>query len=530
MQSFATEPERQIPVVREVDVCVVGGSQSGVAAAVCAARNGATVLLIERNPFLGGQSVGTMVTQWKKLAFINNLGAVCARGIARELLDAVLAKGGSDQLFFDPPGCPEMRDGEEWLDVEAIKLTLLEFCEDAGVELLLDTMVADSIVDRTGSAPQVTGVLIENKSGRQAVLAKAVVDASADLDVVYRAIGEEGVITNPVADRLLPAWYIYAGGVDNDTFLRFAIESDEIGTDPSWLPKYARVDDGEGGHTWVRNTHDPKRKARSFSYPSKEHPDKLWQHLKTNRLIMLAGFRGIIQEAASRGLMKPFEEAREFMNTPSAIYTKWVGHDLWSVATYMHSYDATDAEVISHRECLRVKIDAGTIKILRLIPGWESAYIARSSYHTGLRETRLLKAVTMLYGDDIIEPPEFDRPDVVGRSGGHDPGRNYARRAYPIPYGALVPEVLNGVVCTSRAVGAADHVARDANRGIVPTIVMGQAAGTAAALAVKHGTQIRLVDLEELQDTLRQADVVLDVETVELDTIPDDLAWETQKL
>ena len=530
MQSFATEPERQIPVVREVDVCVVGGSQSGVAAAVCAARNGATVLLIERNPFLGGQSVGTMVTQWKKLAFINNLGAVCARGIAREFLDAILAKGGSDQLFSDPPGCPEMRDGEEWLDVEAIKFTLLESCENAGVELLLDTMVVDSIVARTEHAPQVTGVIIENKSGRQAALAKVVIDASADLDVVYRAIGEEGVIANPVADRLLPAWYIYVGGVDNDTFIRFAIESDEVRTDPSWLPKYTRVDDGKGGHTWTRTTHDPKRRGRSFSYPSKKHPEKLWEHLRTNRLIMLAGFRGIIKEAASRGLLEPFQEAREFINAPSGIYTKWVGHDLWSVATYMHSYDATDAEVNSHRECLKVKIDAAMIKILRLIPGWENAYIARSSYRIGLRETRLLKAVTMLRGDDIIEPPDFDRPDVVGRSGGHDPGRNYARRAYPIPYGTLVPEVLNGVICTSRAVGAADHVARDANRGIVPTIVMGQAAGTAAALAVKHGTQIRHVDIGELQDTLRRADVVLDVETIEPDTVPDELPWETQRL
>ena len=515
---------------RDVDVCVVGGSQSGVAAAVCAARNGAKVLLIERNTFLGGQSVGTMVTQWKKLAFINNLGAVCARGIARELLDSILAKGGSDQLFFDPPGCPEMRDGEEWLNVEAIKLTLLEFCEDAGVQLLLDTLVADSIVDRSQDAPRVTGVIIENKSGRQAVLAKVVIDASADLDVVYRAVGEKGVIINAVADRLLPAWYIYVGGVDNDAFLRFAIESDEVRTHTSWIPKYARASDGEGGHTWIRNTGDPKRRSRSFSYPSKKHPKKLWEHLRTNRLIMLAGFRGIIERATSRGLLEPFQSARQFINAPRGVYTKWVGHDLWCVATYMHSYDATDAEVITHRECLKVKIDAAMIKILRLIPGPENAFVARTSYRIGLRDTRLLKAVTMLHGDDIIEPPDFDRPDVVGRSGGHDPGRNYTRQAYPIPYGTLVSEVLNGVICTSRAVGAADHVARDANRGIVPTIVMGQAAGTAAALAVKHGTQIRYVDIEELQGILRTANVVLDVETVEMDTIPDEIPWETQRL
>ena len=134
----------------------------------------------------------------------------------------------------------------------------------------------------------------------------------------------------------------------------------------------------------------------------------------------------------------------------------------------------------------------------------------------------------MLTAEDILDPPDFDRPDCVGRSGGHDPGRNYNRKAYPIPYGVLVPEKLDGVICTARAVGAADPVAKDAHRGIVPTTVMGQAAGTAAALAVKSGTEIRDVDIQELQKILREADVVLDVETIELDTIPDPVPWQTQ--
>ncbi|MHA1891565.1 MAG: FAD-dependent oxidoreductase, partial [Promethearchaeota archaeon] len=131
-EQFYREESRETPIVKEYDVIVVGGSQSGVAAAVSAAREGVKVLLVERNCFLGGQSVGTMVVQWEKRAFINNLGAVATRGIAKEMLDRIISLDDSDKLWEDPPGCEEMRDGEEWLDVEAIKITLLKMCIESG--------------------------------------------------------------------------------------------------------------------------------------------------------------------------------------------------------------------------------------------------------------------------------------------------------------------------------------------------------------------------------------------------------------
>jgi pimeloyl-ACP methyl ester carboxylesterase len=93
------EPARDIPILGDVDVLVVGGSQSGCAAAICAARHGASVQLVERFGFLGGQSVYSSVVQWEKRAFINNLGAVATRGIAREMVDRIVAKGGSDGLW-----------------------------------------------------------------------------------------------------------------------------------------------------------------------------------------------------------------------------------------------------------------------------------------------------------------------------------------------------------------------------------------------------------------------------------------------
>jgi hypothetical protein len=183
-------------------------------------------------------------------------------------------------------------------------------------------------------------------------------------------------------------------------------------------------------------------------------------------------------------------------------------------------FDGTDAVQLTRYDCLKVKSDDALLRIVRLVPGWEKAYIARSSRRVGMRETRVLRAVTMLTGDDLFLP-DHDRPDAVGRSGAHDPGKNVLRKAYPIPYGCLVPEALDGVICAARPVGAADRVALDAHRGITPTIVVGQAAGTAAALVARSGVEIRDVDVQALRQVLRAADVVLDVETVPLDTIPE---------
>lgn len=491
-EDFVLEPEKRTPVFRRVNVCVVGGSPSGVAAAVCAARNGASVLLLERNPYLGGQSVATMVTQWEKRAYINNLGAVCTRGIAKEFLDAIVAKGESDRLWEDPPGSEEMRDGEEWLDPESIKVTLVEFCSAAGVDVLWNTLVVDVILDEDASAPKVEGVIIENKSGRQAVLADVVVDASADLDVVWRAVGEEGVIVNPVEERIPGGIYTYYGGVDNGTFVEYCLSSGTV-----------------------------------QGYPRFSNPHKVRRHLRTDRLILLQGFMDIVEQAAQEGLLKPLDEMWQRSDllrkgSRRTLSMKWVGRDRWigrGSFLSLKPFDMTLAEETTECEMLLLRAGHYILPILKKIPGWEHAYVARTAQRVGRRETRVLRAVTMLGKEDIFEP-DHDRADAIGRSGAHDPGKNRLWKAYPIPYGMLVPQRLDGVICAARALGFKDRVALDAHRGITPTIVVGQAAGTAAALAVRKGVEIRDVHLAELRRILRRADVVLDVKTRDLDTVP----------
>ena len=107
--------------------------------------------------------------------------------------------------------------------------------------------------------------------------------------------------------------------------------------------------------------------------------------------------------------------------------------------------------------------------------------------------------------------------DAIGRSGAHDPGKNRMWAGYPIPYGTLIPEKLDGVIVCARSVGAPPKKPLDAHRGIVPSMVTGQGAGTAAALAKSSGVKLRDLDLGLLQKTLREDGVQLDHEKVEFD-------------
>jgi hypothetical protein len=487
---YYREPARDIPILGDVDVLVVGGSQSGCAAAICAARHGANVQLVERFGFLGGQSAYGLVVQWEKRAFINNLGAVATRGIAKEMVDRIVAKGGSDGLWKTPPGCVEMRDGEEWLNVEAIKLTLAEMCQEADVALLLHTMATDVIVKRADlEVPKATGVIFENKTGRFAITAKVIIDATADLDLVWRAIGDDGCAMRHPNTRMNASFYVWYGGINNERYVEYLLNTP-----------------GQGG----------------FPDPNK-YPDKVRRHILEEKLVTVWGLAEILEQAKELGLLRHIQEALSGADIEqySGLAMKYVGNARWCCSFgEFRGLNLLDTWELTTYEILRMKLANMMVPVMRLIPGWEDCYVARTNIHMGGRESRYLKAVRMLTQDDIFSPENETMPtsvDTVGRSGAHDPGKNRLRVAYPIPYGMIVPERLNGVLCCTRAVGAEPPVALNAHRGIVPTIVVGQAAGTAAALAVQSGVESRDVDLKQLQCLLRKDDVVLDVERVEFD-------------
>ena len=181
------EPAREIPVVRDVDVIVVGGGPAGLAAAIAAGRNGARTVLVERFGYLGGTATASLMACLN--GFRNQVepnATQTVRGIAEELVLGLKALGGLGRSPYPQasfPTQPGQMGYSYAIDTERFKYLSLKMCAEAGVELLLHTWFCASIVE--GSV--LRGIIVENKSGRQALRARVTVDASGDGDVAARA-------------------------------------------------------------------------------------------------------------------------------------------------------------------------------------------------------------------------------------------------------------------------------------------------------------------------------------------------------
>ena len=174
MMEKITERTREIPVRGEYDVIVCGGGLGGTAAAVAASRAGAKTLLIERNSFLGGVATAGMCCSIFNCFYtggkVRRLGST---GISVEVADALTDVMGYSKVWH-------RHKGHIIYDIERGKQVLQTIVEKAGVDMLLQTLIADAVVEN-GS---VNGVIIETKSGREAIRAKVVVDATGDADIV----------------------------------------------------------------------------------------------------------------------------------------------------------------------------------------------------------------------------------------------------------------------------------------------------------------------------------------------------------
>ena len=172
------------PVLGEYDVIVCGGGIGGVSAAAAAARNGASVLLIEKGVQLGGLSTSGLISWYEPLC--DGLGNRLMGGIAEELLRLAI-RFGSDTLD------PAWQNGALHADCEKrcatffspsmFTMALDSLVIDAGVKVLFDTTVVRPVMEKSFCK----GIVVENKSGRGFYSTKVVIDATGDADVLSRA-------------------------------------------------------------------------------------------------------------------------------------------------------------------------------------------------------------------------------------------------------------------------------------------------------------------------------------------------------
>jgi len=181
------ESARNIPVAREADVVVAGGGPAGFAAAVASARNGAKTVLVERFGFLGGMATAGLMANLN--GFRNQVepdATQTVRGIAEELVLRLKKMGGLGKSPYaqkEYPGTAGKMSYSYCVDTEKTKFLALKMCVDSGVDVMLHTWFSLPLMD----GKRVRGVVIEDKSGRRAIRARAVVDATGDGDVAARA-------------------------------------------------------------------------------------------------------------------------------------------------------------------------------------------------------------------------------------------------------------------------------------------------------------------------------------------------------
>lgn len=176
MQSFLTEPARETPVFGEYDVVVLGGGPAGMAAAVSAAREGRSTLLVERYGFLGGMGTAAGVTNFCGLhANVHGEIRQVVHGVASDLLGRIDALGG-----LNAPHALFGKTVAQAYDTAAYKIAADELLLSAGVQVLFHALGAGVVME---SPSRVKALLVETKSGRRAVLGRAFIDCSGDGDL-----------------------------------------------------------------------------------------------------------------------------------------------------------------------------------------------------------------------------------------------------------------------------------------------------------------------------------------------------------
>jgi hypothetical protein len=451
--------QKTVPVIAEPDVLVVGAGPAGIAAAISAARTGARTMIVERFGFVGGNLTAGLVGPCMT-SFSLDGETQLIRGVFDEMVVRMEAMGQAihpSKVPASSPWCGFIEYGHDKVtpfDPEAVKLVALDMLREAGVDVLLHTFVADAIVEDS----TVRGVIAVNKSGMQAIRAGVTVDCSADGDVAARAgaafeMGrEEDGLVQPMT-----------------LFFRVSHVDDKV------VEEYVA-----------------------------SHPDDFRPF---SSLVMKAREEGAFPiPRRGVGMYRTLEPGVWRINT-----------------TRMLKLDGTSAEDLTRGEIEgREQIKALMRFFREWLPGFENCRLYDSAATVGVRETRRIVGEYTLTYDDLATGRHFE--DVIAlcgypldihspnSDGGGTDGRLPTANEYEIPYRSLVPRDLDGLLVAGRCVSAT-HEALSAIRVMPPAFAMGQAAGTAAAMAIEWGRAPREVPVPQLQEILLRQGAYLGEET-----------------
>jgi len=433
------------------DVVVAGGGTAGAVAAIAAARNGVKTLVVEQFGFLGGSGSAALVIPMMP----NHVeGKPLVRGISQEIQSRLLELGCA---------ATDKNGNEGWFNPEALKFVLEEMVLEAGGEILYFTLVEDVIME----GEELRGIVVANKSGRQAVLSKIVIDSTGDGDVAalagvpFESGRKEDGVSQPMSLRFM------VGNVDLSKLADFLLEND----------------------------------SRSYVDPP---------------LIEFA-----IVPGGGWPLEKFFREGVEegFLNDSDIVYFQafsvpgMPGVVAFNCPRIIGNYKGFDADHLTEAVIQGRRRISRLFSFLRKkIPGFEESYLAMTAPMVGVRESRRIVGEYVLSAQDYFNARKFE--DAVSRNRypidihlptSRLPGeRKLGPGEYhEIPYRSLIPVKVENLIVACRALSASFE-AHGAVR-IQPNMrAIGQAAGVAAALCVKKGVRPRQLDGKELRESLVQ--------------------------
>ena len=445
-QAFITEPARQIPLLLETDVIVVGGGTTGPLAAISAARAGKRVALIERFGSLGGNMT---------LGLNTKPSGALVGGLPLEIWNLARSVGGAgpDYMAVVKNGGVKIASP---CDPETMKMLLTRLCAEAGVQILFETVVSAPVME----GQTVTGVIVENKSGRQFIRGKVVIDCSADADIAVRA-GAPFVMGSGGTENTMQPVSMYFT-MDRVDLVRLA--------------------------EWARTTDD---------VPARALPDTV-EGLSYG--LWLTGFNKSL---------KKFQQDTGIKLQRENITLKTADGRMYVNATRVTDVDVFDPVQFTNAvlECYR-QIEGVARYLRECIPGFEKARIEAIAPILGVRETRHVIGEYTLTGEDSVKGPTFEDSIAADASALdiHDPkGADVdfqGLRPYEIPYRCLLPLQIEQLLVAGRCISA-DHDAHARSRNMPACMATGQAAGIAAAVAIDEGVTVRRVSVAKVQEKLR---------------------------
>ncbi|PTX91838.1 FAD-dependent oxidoreductase [Opitutus sp. ER46] len=443
------EPARTVPVRAHYDVLVVGGGPAGLTAALAAAEDGLNVGLVESRSFVGGNmTIGLPI-----LGFLGQKKNQIIQGLPQKFIDRLRAVNGASEHRW----CP-LHMGITLVEPEAVKTVALQMLVEAKVDVTFYAMCVGVVKD----GDRIGGIIVESKSGREALLGRVVIDCTGDADVAYRA-GVPCEKGNAKGGMQPPTLMFSLSGVDTEE-LRHAIAEQPR----TYLTDFIPAD-----------------------------------YFGQNHQFIVVGLRELMAKArAERGFKIP--------NERTIIITGLRPGEAWINMTRVAGVDGTDARSLTNGEIEARAQIADIVQYLKeYVPGFARSSFTRSAPFLGIRETRRIVGAYVMTQEDILSCRRFDDaiavasyPVDIHRPGDEGCTLQWSGDCYDVPYRSLVPQRVQNLLVAGRSISTT-HEAMAAIRVMSTCMAMGEAAGRAAKLAIRGGVTPAQVDVARLRQELR---------------------------